>query len=73
MPEHSVVAPDVVESRFTNREENSTRVELQSKFVSKEVYKLSENLYQDETTEKPYMPEEAVTQAGGIVLNKRTN
>lgn len=57
VPEHNLAAPDAVDARFTNREENSTRVELQSKFVSKEVYKLSENLYQDTTTEKPYMPD----------------
>ena len=56
MPGTQVAAPDAVEARFTNREENSTRVELQSKFVSKEVYKLSENLYQDSTVEKPYLP-----------------
>ncbi len=77
MPATQVAAPDAVESRFTNREENSTRVELQSKFVSKEVYKLSENLYEDSTVEKPYMPDAAQNSEGaGIAtsgLSKRRN
>lgn len=77
MPETQVAAPDEVEARFTNREENSTRVELQSKFVAKEVYTLSENLYQDSTVEKPYMPDAVQNSEGaGIAtsgLSKRRN
>lgn len=77
MPDTQVEAPDAVEARFTNREENSTRVELQSKFVAKEVYKLSENLYEDSTVEKPYMQEAGQASEGaGIAtsgLSKRRN
>ena len=40
MPADTTAAPDSVESRFTNRNENSTRTELQSKFVAKEVYQV---------------------------------
>jgi hypothetical protein len=77
MPETTVAAPDGVEARFTNREDNSTRAELQSKFVAKEVYKLSENLYEDSTVEKPYMPDATQHNEGaGIAtsgLSKRRN
>lgn len=74
MPTDFTVAPDEVGDRFTNRDDNANMTQLQSKFVSKEVYKLADNLYQDETLVKPYVGEtSATTDMSDVIAAKGMN